>query len=147
MSKGGAIVRKRDPTSNISSGFSGQKLRLNRIWTIGIYLPLLPIGVPLCLICCRDQVQTTLKAKDKRGNEKLLFHGSNRACLLGESSASVLLCDLKECYLCSILRSSFDVSKCGMSIYSLPFARSHPPIRFEEFVQAVCEVTFGESLF
>ncbi|KAG8213141.1 ADP-ribosylation [Butyriboletus roseoflavus] len=61
----------------------------------------------------RGQVQATLKARDKRGNEKLLFHGTNRACLLGESSASVLLCGLKQCYLCSILRSSFDVSKCG----------------------------------
>ncbi|KAF8134894.1 ADP-ribosylation [Boletus edulis] len=61
----------------------------------------------------RDRVQDILRAKDKRGNEKLLFHGTNRACLLGESSGSVLLCDLKECYLCSIVRSSFDVNKCG----------------------------------
>ncbi|KAG9315169.1 ADP-ribosylation [Chiua virens] len=61
----------------------------------------------------RDRVQATIKAKDKRGNEKLLFHGSNRGCLLGESSGSVVLCNLKECSLCSILRSSFDVSKCG----------------------------------
>ena len=68
------------------------------------------------LIYHRDRVQNTLKAKDMRGNEKLLFHGTNRACLLGESSASVLLCGLDQCYLCSILRSSFDVSKCGKSI-------------------------------
>ncbi|KAI9570622.1 ADP-ribosylation [Boletus coccyginus] len=61
----------------------------------------------------RDRVQDTLKAKDKRGNEKLLFHGTNRACLLGESSGSVLLCSLEQCYMCSIVRSSFDVSRCG----------------------------------
>ncbi|KAN0093142.1 hypothetical protein V8E55_003926 [Tylopilus felleus] len=61
----------------------------------------------------RDRVQSVLKVKEKRGSEKLLFHGTNRACLLGESSTSVLLCGLKECSLCSILRSSFDVSKCG----------------------------------
>ncbi|KIK96581.1 hypothetical protein PAXRUDRAFT_297439 [Paxillus rubicundulus Ve08.2h10] len=61
----------------------------------------------------RDRVQTSVQAKDKRGNEKLLFHGTNRACLLGESSGRVVLCVLKQCYLCSILRSSFDVSKCG----------------------------------
>ncbi|KAF9243538.1 ADP-ribosylation [Melanogaster broomeanus] len=57
--------------------------------------------------------QTAVRAKDKRGNEKLLFHGTNRACLLGESSGNVVLCSLKQCYLCSILRGSFDVSKCG----------------------------------
>ncbi|KAH7884348.1 ADP-ribosylation [Phlebopus sp. FC_14] len=61
----------------------------------------------------RSEVQASVRARDKRGNEKLLFHGTNRACLLGESSGSVLLCSLRECSLCSILRSSFDVSKCG----------------------------------
>ncbi|KAH0833183.1 ADP-ribosylation [Lanmaoa asiatica] len=83
------------------------------------YRCIFPSCVLLSLIYYRDRVQTTLKAKDKRGNEKLLFHGTNRACLLGESSASVLLCGLQQCYLCSIVRSSFDVSKCGRSIRSL----------------------------
>lgn len=61
----------------------------------------------------RKQVQTHVRSRNNPGNEKLLFHGTNRACLLGESSNNVLLCSLKECYLCSILRSSFDVKKCG----------------------------------
>jgi len=61
----------------------------------------------------RDRVQNTLEANGKPGNETLLFHGTNRACLLGESSTNVLLCGLEQCYLCSIVRSSFDVSKCG----------------------------------
>lgn len=61
----------------------------------------------------RKQVQARVRARNEAGNEKLLFHGTNRACLLGESSRNVLLCGLKECYLCSILRSSFDVKKCG----------------------------------
>ncbi|KIJ66839.1 hypothetical protein HYDPIDRAFT_38291 [Hydnomerulius pinastri MD-312] len=38
----------------------------------------------------RAQVQASVRAKDKRGNEKLLFHGTNRACLLGESSGTRL---------------------------------------------------------
>ncbi|OJA08490.1 hypothetical protein AZE42_02844 [Rhizopogon vesiculosus] len=62
----------------------------------------------------RKQVQTRVRSRNNTGNEKLLFHGTNRACLLGESSSNVLLCGLKECYLCSILRASFDVKKCGM---------------------------------
>lgn len=61
----------------------------------------------------RKQVQARIRARNEAGNEKLLFHGTNRACLLGESSRNVLLCGLKECYLCSILRASFDVKKCG----------------------------------
>ncbi|KAL4075066.1 hypothetical protein V8B97DRAFT_1949297 [Scleroderma yunnanense] len=61
----------------------------------------------------RASVQRTVKAKDKRGNERLLFHGTNRACLLGETGNNVLLCSLRDCSLCSILRTSFDVTKCG----------------------------------
>jgi len=64
----------------------------------------------------RKQVYSYVRAQNKLGNEKLLFHGTNRACLLGESSNSVLLCNLKECYLCSILRASFDVKKCGKGL-------------------------------
>lgn len=58
-------------------------------------------------------MQAHVRARNEAGNEKLLFHGTNRACLLGETSRNILLCGLKECYLCSILRSSFDIKKCG----------------------------------
>lgn len=61
----------------------------------------------------RSAIQKTLNAPDKRGNEHLLFHGTNRACMLGECRSDVLLCSLQTCSLCSILRTSFDVSKCG----------------------------------
>ncbi|KAH7925823.1 ADP-ribosylation [Leucogyrophana mollusca] len=61
----------------------------------------------------RSQVQSLIQARDRSGNEKLLFHGTNRACLIGEKPNNVILCSLRECYLCSILRSSFDVNKCG----------------------------------
>lgn len=46
-------------------------------------------------------------------NEQLLFHGTTRACLLGEDANSVYLCDIPDCLLCNVLRDSFDVDKCG----------------------------------
>ena len=48
-------------------------------------------------------------------NEQLLFHGTTRACLLGEDAKSVYLCDLPDCFLCNVIRNSFDVEKCGKS--------------------------------
>ncbi|KAL4249305.1 hypothetical protein ABKN59_007006 [Abortiporus biennis] len=45
--------------------------------------------------------------------EALLFHGTNRACLLGENTKNTMLCKLSGCSLCTIIRQSFDVSKCG----------------------------------
>lgn len=47
-------------------------------------------------------------------NEQFLFHGTDRACSLGEDPASTNLCMLPECHLCCIVRNSFDISKCGM---------------------------------
>ncbi|KIM40644.1 hypothetical protein M413DRAFT_446065 [Hebeloma cylindrosporum] len=46
-------------------------------------------------------------------NEQLLFHGTNRFCRLAEDSSRVRLCSLSKCHLCSIIRNSFDVKKCG----------------------------------
>lgn len=46
-------------------------------------------------------------------NEQFLFHGTDRACSLGEDPASTNLCMLPECHLCCIVRNSFDISKCG----------------------------------
>ncbi|KAG1743479.1 ADP-ribosylation [Suillus lakei] len=79
----------------------------------GIFKILWPDGNLEPYLQYRKEVQAHVRARNKAGNEKLLFHGTNRACLLGESSRNVLLCGLKECYLCSILRASFDVKKCG----------------------------------
>jgi len=42
-----------------------------------------------------------------------LFHGTFRACALGETEDNVRLCRLERCSLCSIIRSSFDVNLCG----------------------------------
>ncbi|KAF8808628.1 ADP-ribosylation [Phlegmacium glaucopus] len=46
-------------------------------------------------------------------NEQLLFHGTNRYCSLAEDGSRTRLCNLPACHLCSILRNSFDVLKCG----------------------------------
>ncbi|KAF9444467.1 hypothetical protein P691DRAFT_778246 [Macrolepiota fuliginosa MF-IS2] len=46
-------------------------------------------------------------------NEQLLFHGTNRTCSLGEGRANTDLCQRPECYLCCIIRNSFDITKCG----------------------------------
>lgn len=54
---------------------------------------------------CRRQVNSS--------NEQFLFHGTNRACSLGEDRSSTHLCMLPECHLCCIVRSSFDIRKCG----------------------------------
>jgi len=48
--------------------------------------------------------------------EALEFHGTDRACMLGEHSnprCRKTLCGLKTCYLCSVIRHSFKVSACG----------------------------------
>ncbi len=46
-------------------------------------------------------------------NEQYLFHGTNRYCRLVEDGSRLRLCNLSKCHLCSILRDSFDVSRCG----------------------------------
>lgn len=61
----------------------------------------------------RSSVQQTVRAKDMRGNEQLLFHGTDRACLLAETRNNVVLCSLQKCSMCSILRTSFEVKRCG----------------------------------
>ncbi|KAK7682517.1 hypothetical protein QCA50_014317 [Cerrena zonata] len=49
----------------------------------------------------------------RAGSEALLFHGTNRACLLGETPENVMPCKLPQCSLCFIIRESFDVRRCG----------------------------------
>jgi len=45
--------------------------------------------------------------------ECLLFHGTERACLLGEDESQTNLCQMGQCKLCNIIRNSFDVKLCG----------------------------------
>ncbi|KAJ7196837.1 hypothetical protein GGX14DRAFT_375791, partial [Mycena pura] len=49
----------------------------------------------------------------RHANEQLLFHGTSRGCLLGDEGKRARLCNLAECFLCCILRNSFDIAKCG----------------------------------
>ena len=51
--------------------------------------------------------------KKNPANEQLLFHGTNRCCLLVEDGNRVRLCGLPQCHLCCVIRNSFDVTKCG----------------------------------
>jgi hypothetical protein len=59
-------------------------------------------------------------------NEQLLFHGTTRACLLGEDAKSLYLCNLSDCLLCNIIRNSFDVEKCGKSNAQCAYALVPP---------------------
>jgi len=43
----------------------------------------------------------------------LFFHGTNRACTLGDTRVKDELCTKKECSLCAIIRHSFDIEKTG----------------------------------
>ncbi|KII89718.1 hypothetical protein PLICRDRAFT_697580 [Plicaturopsis crispa FD-325 SS-3] len=65
----------------------------------------------------RDLVETSPSLKRSPslspGNECLLFHGTSRACLLGDSIDNIRPCALTECFLCCIIRNSFDIEKCG----------------------------------
>jgi len=56
----------------------------------------------------------TLRNRTKNSaNEQFLFHGTNRFCRLAEDASRVRLCSLSKCHLCSIIRNSFDVQRCG----------------------------------
>ncbi|KAF9556032.1 ADP-ribosylation [Agrocybe pediades] len=46
-------------------------------------------------------------------NEQLLFHGTNRYCKLVEDSTRTRLCQSSKCYLCCVIRNSFDIKRCG----------------------------------
>ncbi|KAI1171846.1 hypothetical protein F4777DRAFT_593377 [Nemania sp. FL0916] len=54
------------------------------------------------------------------------YHGTRRACHVGESGKSLIYCDNSECNLCCILRHSFDVKHAtdkgmfGRGIYATP---------------------------
>ncbi|KAF7341455.1 PARP catalytic domain-containing protein [Mycena venus] len=59
----------------------------------------------------RALVETSRTPRD--ANEQLLFHGTAQSCLLGDEKRGTQLCKIAGCLLCSVIRNSFDVSKCG----------------------------------
>lgn len=75
----------------------------------------------------RIQIHAILSPEERDpGVECLLFHGTERACLLGEEESQTNLCQLRHCKLCSIIRNSFDVKLCGshhkFSRYVIPIS-------------------------
>ncbi|KAF9492342.1 ADP-ribosylation [Pleurotus eryngii] len=60
-----------------------------------------------------DSQLTSTTLKPLPGNESLMFHGTNRRCQIGDEKGNVMLCSLPECFLCSVLRGSYDIAKCG----------------------------------
>ena len=67
----------------------------------------------------------TLRNRTKNpANEQFLFHGTNRFCRLAEDASRVRLCNLSKCHLCSIIRNSFDIKRCGT--YEHPFFYNIP---------------------
>lgn len=57
-------------------------------------------------------VQASLSSKKLHQLQSFCFHGTYRACLVGENQ-NLHPCSLTECCVCSIIRNSFDMSKCG----------------------------------
>jgi len=43
--------------------------------------------------------------------ERMLFHGTKRGCYLGEDRTQIYPCNNTDCFLCMILKSSFQLSK------------------------------------
>lgn len=58
---------------------------------------------------------TTIKAEVGDGIETsgLFFHGTNRACRLGDKKTDTELCNNTRCHMCGIIRASYDITKCG----------------------------------
>ena len=57
-------------------------------------------------------VHASLSSKGLHQLQNFSFHGTHRACLVGENDRNSP-CTLTECCVCSIVRNSFDISKCG----------------------------------
>jgi len=51
--------------------------------------------------------------QSSEGNERRRWHGTRRACLIGDNPTDPKLCALTTCALCSILRTSFEVNRTG----------------------------------
>ncbi|KAH8832445.1 hypothetical protein DL96DRAFT_656888 [Flagelloscypha sp. PMI_526] len=63
----------------------------------------------------RDEVDAEIGVRtDPPGNTKLRFHGTAVRCLLGETPRHCKPCSHPSCSLCSIIKASFCVAKCGL---------------------------------
>ena len=75
----------------------------------------LPLNSSEPQIAYRERIKTALQSDGKGASatECLLFHGTTRACLVGEDDAISGICNLPRCALCRIIENSFDVKFCG----------------------------------
>jgi hypothetical protein len=74
---------------------------------------------PTLFVSCRAELEAKGKfsAKGKYpGNERLLWHGTVRACSLGEPGQNMFCTDLN-CSLCSIARGSFNLANAKTSAF------------------------------
>ncbi|KAG8997537.1 hypothetical protein FRB90_012490, partial [Tulasnella sp. 427] len=93
-------------------------------------------------------------------NEKYLFHGTYRYCSVGEQDDDTELCEHSMCSLCSILRTSFLVSKAisagkafkrfGPGIYTSSVSSKaddymNTPVFWENKVMIVARVALGKG--
>ncbi|KAH8112675.1 ADP-ribosylation [Phellopilus nigrolimitatus] len=71
-------------------------------------------------------IQSLLLTNGSQSNadESLLFHGTSRACLLGEEDNQDTICSSSRCSLCKIIQSSFDVKRCGSNHKFSRFGRA-----------------------
>jgi hypothetical protein len=58
-----------------------------------------------------------VQARRGDSNIQYQFHGTDRTCDLGDRNNAVNLCYRSDCSLCSILRSSFNISLAGTPVF------------------------------
>ncbi|KAG9044943.1 hypothetical protein FS837_007268 [Tulasnella sp. UAMH 9824] len=65
----------------------------------------------------RDSIERRHNFKSQgmlEANERRRWHGTRRECRVGDpGSGALTMCNSATCYICIIMRTSFDVSKCG----------------------------------
>ncbi|KAJ6462084.1 hypothetical protein C8R45DRAFT_841775, partial [Mycena sanguinolenta] len=85
------------------------------------------------------------------------FHGTKRACYIGEDARHLSPCNRSNCNLCGILRSGFDIKKAnpgsmfGSGIYSTEISSKannyvwNEHIRSKLHAMIMCDIVLGRS--
>ncbi|KAH9969953.1 ADP-ribosylation [Russula compacta] len=61
----------------------------------------------------RYQLELERRTGHLSGNTRRRFHGTIRACRLGDTSSDSALCQLRACNMCRIIQSSFQLARAG----------------------------------
>jgi len=61
----------------------------------------------------RYQLEVERRVGEKGGNTRRRFHGTIRACCLGDTSSDSALCTQHSCNMCRIIQSSFQLARAG----------------------------------